>query len=877
MRRAILVTVSFLAVLAFLLTLSGYFLLASWVPTKGKALIIHELERRAPIEVSIAAVRHRPLHGFLVEEIQVTERATAHVLFQAPRLTIGIGLWPLIAQRVAFRGQADVEAPCRTELRFAGWYHVRTKQLDSSIHTGDVGLDTIMPPWNHRLPPQLRGGALQLDGTVAWAPRAPLRAKGRITGRNLVWQQAPLQIRTDLGITGTVSAPSSPGGRWTVDAVVKLDEGTVDGLPVVDSITGLQGTGRLTLEGLEIDQLQGTALDTAWTLEGRLAPLTAPHLEALLHGRPQLGRLSRLTSAVQPPITFTGLLETHAVCRGPLQPPLLDCAARFDLHDVTAVDPRLSEPVTGINGRVWYDLLGRQATIDSLQLRLRDRPLTIRGSVRHAQAIDLALQVDGSLDLAAISGLLPPQGPVTKLEGLATVDVAVQGLLSLPDITGDITLHDGEAVIAGIKPALQQLKGVSRLSPGRIELSGFSLVIDDVPLSLSATLTDWRRQPRVVSTIQWPSGMLQLSAKLLPTRILVDTSQLTLTTSQVHLSGDISRQPEQPSALALSGTMELAELNALPFLKRRLIDPAALSGTITTSIQFRGPLNHWTSAGVQGWVKSDRLLMKDVPVERVILEFDQSQGVLRIRVPEAHVAQGTAWSEATIEPMQNGPQFMWRVELTNLQLEALAHSIPAWRQRSVTGSVSGQALITGQWPQRSTWKGEGWLHAQGEHLGDMPLLDRLFGGLFGVLGDRLGLESLRRAHITQASLQWHLLEERFRTEDLKLGGLAGQEPVAVYARGSVGMDQTLDFVIEPEFSEQTVLEAPTTSTWARTVLNAAGQLERLRRLIGRHRLTGTLKQPDYRFEVGPQETLREMAPGTADILQGLFDRFRSPQ
>ena len=212
--------------------------------------------------------------------------------------------------------------------------------------------------------------------------------------------------------------------------------------------------------------------------------------------------------------------------------------------------------------------------------------------------------------------------------------------------------------------------------------------------------------------------------------------------------------------------------------------------------------------------------------------------------------------------------------MIQLQLASLTRTIPAWKSRPVTGVASAHVAMSGLWQDRSSWRGEGWLNASGEHLGEIPLLDKVFRGLFGVLGNRLGLESLRRAQITEASLRWQLAQARLRSDDLRLGGLAGDEPVAIYARGSIGLDQTLDLVIEPELSEGIVLEAPTTSTLARTVLQAAGGLERLRRLVGRHRLTGTLKEPQYRFEMTSQDLLKQLAPGPGDFLQGLFDSLR---
>ena len=137
------------------------------------------------------------------------------------------------------------------------------------------------------------------------------------------------------------------------------------------------------------------------------------------------------------------------------------------------------------------------------------------------------------------------------------------------------------------------------------------------------------------------------------------------------------------------------------------------------------------------------------------------------------------------------------------------------------------------------------------------------------------VDMLRRADITQASLHWRLAKERFETDDLRLGGIAGTEPMAVYAKGSVGFDQTLDFVVDPELSESTLLQAPTTSSLAGVLLKAVGKLETLRRLVGRHRLTGTITHPNYRFQVGRQELLQEVDPANpTGLLQDIMKSLR---
>jgi hypothetical protein len=325
--------------------------------------------------------------------------------------------------------------------------------------------------------------------------------------------------------------------------------------------------------------------------------------------------------------------------------------------------------------------------------------------------------------------------------------------------------------------------------------------------------------------------------------------------------------------LRVTGVFDLSDLARVPWLKAPWLESWQPRGVTTGDIRFQGRLEEWTEAVITGRLSTDRLILHDVPVEHSTAEFEQRDQTLRLRVPIALVADGRLQAELTIEHAPKAA-YLLQADVTDLQLAKLAAAIPAWRTRAINGAASGHVMLSGPWKNRAAGRGEGAVHASGERLGDMPLLDKLFRSLFGVLADRLGLDVLRRAQITEASLQWHLWEARFRTDDLRLAGAAGTQPVAVYATGSVGMDRTLDFVIEPEFTEQLVLEAPNTSSLASVALKAAGQLDRFRRLIGRHRLTGTLNEPRYHFELSPGEVLKQATPGPANLLQGILDSLR---
>ncbi len=316
---------------------------------------------------------------------------------------------------------------------------------------------------------------------------------------------------------------------------------------------------------------------------------------------------------------------------------------------------------------------------------------------------------------------------------------------------------------------------------------------------------------------------------------------------------------------------ELAELEQLPFVPLPALHAWHPTGIAEVEMQFRGSISDWPSATMRGRVQAEQLRLHNVPVHQLVGTIEQNNRVLRITIPSALVADGMLAGDLTIHHGETTREYVLQVDITGVELAELAHGVPTWKEQEVAGHASAHVVLSGTWQIRPSWRGEGWFNGEGERLGELPMLDTLFRGVFGALANRLNVEFLRRARITEASFRWRLADERISTEDLRLGGLAGTEPIAVYAKGSIGLDQTLDLIIEPELSEQIVLEVPSTSTIASSILQAAGQMERLRQLLGRHHLTGTISEPEYRFELSMQEVLGQLVPSPVNLLHNLFE------
>ena len=853
-------------------SLALWIILSSWVPTTGKAKVIAEVARQLPVNVSIGAMRYELIKGLILQDVRVTERSSNELWLSSPLIRVRVGwLRLLLHRRLVFHAQSPIEVPCQTTLTLTGRYDLKAKSLQLDGETTDLLLKTISPVLARWLPPPLTDGALRLALHLAREANALPIVVGRITGTDLLWQTPSWHLRGNLMFDGTANPPSEPGGRWTLEGVTTLRQATLEGVPMIGTITQLEGKATLAHDQLTLKEVRGVIFETPWTVEGFVILEPRPTVDVLITSRPALAPLAAAFPALHNLWQPTGSAELRAVCRGPLQPsPFLDCLIHTDLNNVTLAGTTLPQPISRIGGSLDYDLLTHRLLLHNVAGRLNDKPATVDGEIITSQPIRLALDVTGTIPLEMAKQWLPSTSAVDQLSGPAVVNLQINGPMPALRATGSVALEGATIHLTSPKLQLDQVTGAFLLKGNTVEVPRLSLTMNQQPLTLTGT-AELLEFPRITATVWFPTGQLELAGRIAPREVFIDQSRLKLAQTNVQLTGRIGRRDAAPSEITLKGLVELSELSAIPFLSWPSLQAWNLRGVTDIDLRYRGSVARWGEGELNGRLRAESIQLKDIPVEQLICQIEQSGDTLRLRVPQALVADGKFIGELNIKHQPSTQDYLVQADLVGLQLARLTQLIPAWRSRSVSGTASAHALLSGTWQDRRSWRGEGWLNASGQGLGDMPLLDKLFGGLFGILADRMGLDMLRRGQITQASVQWQLTHERLNTDNLRLGGFVGTEPVAVYAKGSVGLDQTLDFVIEPELSEGLVLQSPATSPLASTVLKAAGGLERLRRLIGRHRLTGTLKNPQYRFEFSTKEIFKQLAPAPIEFLQNLFD------
>lgn len=548
-----------------------------------------------------------------------------------------------------------------------------------------------------------------------------------------------------------------------------------------------------------------------------------------------------------------------------------------------------------------FRLSGGVLTIDQLQGQTAGAPWEVDGTIGPLATPSIDLRGRAQADLSKTVAQWLPQAHSWRPEGAVQIVVIARGplrqwpaieLMATSDVTGaSLTVpgfpHRLERINAQLhydhlarelrvhdltSHALDHdftIQGTVRLAASP-SLEALIQTQGAMPMSAEMAVTDLTESPHVIGSVQFPQGSLQLDSRFHQDRVEIAHAELRLGQSQMRLAGRLGHA-NAPSELQLSGVVELADLTQVPVVNlKQPLEAWNLHGPVTLQAKLRGVAREWREMEMLGSGSARKVTVRDIPVQDLSVQWQQRAGVLMVKLVHATVGGGRAAGTWFAELHSDPVKLVADADLTNLDLAQMTMAIPTWKGRDIRGAASAHAEMSGFARDQASWRGAGWVNMSGEHLGELPLLDRVFQGVFGALAERLGLAHLRRAKLTKFSGQWRLAQARIWTDDLQLSGTAGAEPIIILIRGSVGLDKTLDLTVEPNLPEQLVLEAPNTSSLSRTILRVVGGAERMRQMVGRHHVGGSIDRPEYKFEFSLDQLLNQVLPaGLGQFLESV--------
>lgn len=454
------------------------------------------------------------------------------------------------------------------------------------------------------------------------------------------------------------------------------------------------------------------------------------------------------------------------------------------------------------------------------------------GSIENFQELLLNLSVHSKSDLSKIMNVLPEK------QRAAMQDFEVGGdCQALSRIEG--SLRDPQAPTAEHFLILQN--GSLKSHDGKLHLQNISAEIDSSPAGLKIKNAQFLlKDKKYDASVFLPkeagaSGDLNLKNEdfSLDAEYRWEGSQARVQKARfrnAYLSARFEgfvrnlKNPALDIQGDLSVSLEKASQTTDP--KFAFLKGLGLRGTLDGKFSLAGPWNNFTYWNLSVDGHADPLWVhQSVRLDNFEIQIRLSDGILKIPYSHAQLNGGNTGSSWAFDLREERTPFTGKFYASGVNVAEFARS--SLIQREISGTGALQFTLLGYLKNPESIQGNGSLDIQ---KGFLFKTDR-----FKAMGQLplVKVEGLTEVTFTDAGANFTVSNKRILTENLTLRS----ETVNLSLTGSVGFDQTLDMLMQIQFSPQIIEGALDTGGIVPFVVGQAS------RLIPQYKISGTLSKP----------------------------------
>ena len=331
--------------------------------------------------------------------------------------------------------------------------------------------------------------SLVVSGALPLTDRAG-RGEIAIEGRaNLATLAQYLPAGTDLTGDGAVTVTGTLRGTLKAidpDLVLSVDDGLVLSRQIEPGLSNIHLRARVANGTADVEQLTANWGSASIEASGRIPLEVVPPLPVEI---PRMGGPATFKASVRglDPAAIPG---APSGLNGRID---LDADAAASRADLAALEGRITFPELQVafNGLELAQqepstitIASGAATIERLSLSGSAGSLATTGNVGLAGERPLNLDVDGDLQIAAVSALTER----VRAEGAARLNVAARGTLTAPELNGTVALADATLVSDEPNVAAENIAAELTLAGSRVELTRLSADVNGGTLEGSGTV-----------------------------------------------------------------------------------------------------------------------------------------------------------------------------------------------------------------------------------------------------------------------------------------------------------------------------------------------------------------------------------------------------
>ncbi|OIO39346.1 MAG: hypothetical protein COT00_01310 [Candidatus Omnitrophica bacterium CG07_land_8_20_14_0_80_50_8] len=256
---------------------------------------------------------------------------------------------------------------------------------------------------------------------------------------------------------------------------------------------------------------------------------------------------------------------------------------------------------------------------------------------------------------------------------------------------------------------------------------------------------------------------------------------------------------------------------------------ADLNGTLSGAFRLKGAWNKpllWTlSAKAAG---DPVFIKKNIRLDKFAIQFHMKNRMIDIPYLHAQCYRGTLSANLRLDLSKPEMPYKGKIFADKVDLKTMARDIKI-KETDFAGLAVFQIMAEGDLKSPKNAVGEGSLSIRNGRLWKTDL--------FKAMGKLpfLKVEGLDFVTFHDLTTTFNVHGQRVWTQNLDLSS----DPIDLSLKGSVGFDQTLDLVMDIQYSNSVLLGAMDTGGLAPFIVRQAGDF------ISQYRISGTLKEPKY--------------------------------
>lgn len=538
----------------------------------------------------------------------------------------------------------------------------------------------------------------------------------------------------------------------------------------------------------------------------------------------------------------------------PSEPPQLNYKVELSLAGPTLSGVYLLNELSNLNGII--KITNDSISTPALSGYAHNTLIKFTGGINNLKDPNLKLTAEAAVDLANYKNFLPQsmKEPFrdVELEGPAELNINFFDRLKDPQpllVDGEIKLKGVLLKMPVFKNKFEKIWGAVLFKNDTIYISHTSFEWGTQNYTIDAKIGNLALLPDIKMKLKGKEVFLESRFQILKDNIHFLRLAGRYLNSSFNISGDIWKL-ENPifrgrGNLALD-LMDLRKL--IPAISPGL-ERFGIRGICNLEINAKGPFNELLASELTVKAHSDVINIWDLKINDINFDLRMKDKYIAVRQFNAMPYNGKLDLSIEIDLNQPNPPYAINLAMAEIDLSRLAFDTDL-RKKPISGKALCKVNMRGYGKNLEAMRGEGFIFVKGGYLWEIPLLRGIANLLF--------MPNLSSIIFDEATCHFAIANKAISSADLKFHS----QNVSLLAEGSVYFDGTLDFLVTTSVSESLLKGTSEFERLAGTLLAEAG------RFMGRIKIGGTIKKPEYKFIPFPiDQLLRDKLKG---LLGGFF-------